>query len=211
MILLEIILLDHHLQAWTAEYGIWIYGIVFLVVFCETGLVVTPFLPGDSLLFALGALTVVPDSPLTIPLLSLLLLVAAFLGDNANYFLGRKFGDTLFQNPKGRFLNPKNLERTQSFYQRHGKKAIIMARFVPLVRTFVPFVAGVGRMPYRQYLLFSFLGSVLWTQLFLWAGAEFGQIPAVQKHFQLVILGVIFVSVLPPIWGWIRARRARTT
>jgi len=198
--------IDQYLLGWTQQYGVWLYAIVFGIVFCETGLVVLPFLPGDSMLFALGALTTVENTSLNLLNLSLILILAAFCGDNLNYQIGRKIGVSIFQDPKRKFLNPESLRRTQNFCERYGVKAILFARFIPIVRTFVPFVAGVGKMPYRSFIGFSLLASVLWTQTFLWLGAAFGNLPNVKKNFEFVILGIIFVSILPPIWTWLRAR-----
>lgn len=206
MIFLEIVLhLDKYLADWTQTYGVWVYAISFLVVFCETGLVVMPFLPGDSLLFVLGSLTVVESSPLNIPLLSAVLIVATFLGDNCNYLIGRKAGIQIFSNPASRFLNPVNLKRTQDFYSKYGVRAVIMARFVPLIRTFVPFVAGVGKMEQRKFLGYSALGSLLWTQTFLWSGAAFGNLPSVKKNFEIVILAVIAISLMPGALAFAKA------
>jgi membrane-associated protein len=188
--------------------GAWLYGLVFLIVFCETGLVVTPFLPGDSLLFALGSLMSLPDNNLNFGLLSALLLAATFLGDNVNYAIGKRIGPKVFNRKDSKIFNQKHLEKTHRFYQKHGPKAVIMARFIPIVRTFVPFIAGVGEMPFGQFLGYSLFGSILWTQAFLWAGNLFGESEFVQKNFQLVIFAVIFVSILPALIGAIRAWRA---
>jgi membrane-associated protein len=210
MIFLEIILhLEQHLTTWTQAYGAWVYGLAFLVVFCETGLVVLPFLPGDSLLFVLGSLTVLSDSPLSIWGLSLTLIGAAFLGDNCNYFVGRKLGEKVFAKDSARFLNPQNLQKTKDFYERNGSKAVILARFVPLIRTFVPFVAGVGHMNYKKYLGYSALGSLFWTQTFLWAGATFGNLPYIKRNFEVVILAVIGISLIPAILGIIKEKRQK--
>ena len=188
------------------RFGPWIYLILFLIVFCETGLVVTPFLPGDSLLFASGALWASAGMP--VELLGLTLVVAAFCGDNCNYWIGRLFGNRI-ANAKGRFLNRRALERTHEFFRRHGGKSIVIARFVPMVRTFAPFVAGVGSMAYVRFLAFSVGGALLWVGLLVSAGYLFGGIPAVKQHFSLVILAIIVVSLLPVAVEYARHRAGR--
>jgi membrane-associated protein len=200
--------LDRYLKDLVPEYGIWIYAILFLIIFCETGLVVTPFLPGDSLLFAIGALAGAGS-------LSLLgvqgtLLVAALCGDNTNYWIGHFIGPKLFRG-KTRLLNPQHLEKTHSFYERYGGKTIIIARFVPIVRTFAPFVAGLGRMSYLRFLSFSVFGALLWVILLTLAGYFFGGLEIVKKNFSVVILLIIFISILPAIIEFLREhRRPRT-
>jgi membrane-associated protein len=204
---LDVILnLNQYLSIWTDQYGVWIYLIVFLIVFCETGLVVTPFLPGDSLLFALGAIAAMENSALNIYYLGGLLLLAALLGDNVNYFVGRNVGARLFVNPKSRFLNPQNLNKTEAFYKKWGGLAVIIARFAPFFRTFVPFVAGLGKMNYRKYLMFSFVGAILWIQLFLWAGYIFGDLPIVKRNFHIVIVAVIVLSLMPMIVAFMKSK-----
>lgn len=198
--------LDVHLAQLSAAYGLWLYLIVFLIVFAETGLVVTPFLPGDSLLFALGALATLEGSGLSIGVLWVLLMVAAFLGDNTNYFVGRKFGAMVFTREKSLFLNPDNLRKTQEFYMKYGARTIIYARFMPIFRTLVPFVAGVGAMAYSRFIKFSLIGAVLWITSFLIAGYYFGNLPAVKSNFHIVIFSVIGLSVLPMVIGLLRAR-----
>lgn len=198
--------LDVHLAQLSAAYGLWLYLIVFLIVFAETGLVVTPFLPGDSLLFALGALATLEGSGLNIGLLWILLMIAAFLGDNTNYFIGRKIGSVVFTREKSLFLNPENLRKTQDFYTKYGARTIIYARFMPILRTLVPFVAGVGAMVYSRFILFSLFGAVLWITSFLIAGYYFGNLPAVKSNFHIVIFSVIGISVLPMVIGVLRAR-----
>ena len=197
--------LDVHLAQLSAAFGPWMYLILFLIVFAETGLVVTPFLPGDSLLFAIGALSTLVDANLSIGLLWVLLMLAAFLGDNLNYYLGRKIGPRIFSREKSWLLNPKNLEKTQAFYAKHGARTVIYARFVPIIRTFAPFVAGVGQMSYRKFMLFSLTASVLWITGFLGAGYYFGNLPAVKSNFHIVIFTVIGVSVLPMIISAVRS------
>jgi membrane-associated protein len=197
--------LDVHLAQLSAAFGPWMYLILFLIIFAETGLVVTPFLPGDSLLFAVGALTTLDGANLSIGVLWILLMLAAFLGDNLNYYLGRKVGPKIFSREKSWLLNPKNLQKTQAFYEKHGARTVIYARFVPIIRTFAPFVAGVGRMPYRRFMLFSLSASILWITGFLGAGYYFGNLPAVKSNFHIVIFTVIGVSILPMIISAVRS------
>jgi membrane-associated protein len=195
---------DEHLAELFRDYGAWVYAILFVIVFCETGLVVTPFLPGDSLLFAAGALAA--GKPAEAAGLMVLLTLAAVLGDAVNYACGAWIGPRVFKE-KRRFLNKKYLDKTQRFYEKHGKKTIILARFVPIVRTFAPFVAGVGRMPYPQFFCYNVVGAVIWVVGFVSLGYAFGNIEIVKKHFSLVILGIIFVSVLPMAIEWMRSRK----
>lgn len=189
--------LDVHLAQITSAYGPWVYLILFLIIFAETGLVVMPFLPGDSLLFAVGALASLEGGGLEIKFVWGLLVLAAIMGDNLNYFIGQRTGIKVFSNPDSIFLNPKNLERTQDFYRRHGAKTVMFARFLPIVRTFAPFVAGVGRMDYRKFVFYSFSGTILWMTCFLGAGYFFGNIPIIKQNFTLVVMGVIAVSLIP--------------
>ncbi|MGZ3651588.1 MAG: DedA family protein [Bdellovibrionota bacterium] len=210
--LLDIVLhLDVHLNEWITQFGSATYGIVFLIVFAETGLVVTPFLPGDSLLFALGALCAGADAFLQIPILLPGFLVAVFLGDNLNYFIGRSAGSRLFQNPNSRIFRREYLERTEHFYARHGGKMVILARFAPILRTFSPFVAGMARMAYSRFLAYSVGGSAAWVSLFLGAGYFFGNLPAVKRNFHIVILAILVISALPAlIEAWkMRSERIR--
>ncbi|MEL6091453.1 DedA family protein [Plesiomonas shigelloides] len=201
--------IDVHLAAMVATYGIWIYAILFLIVFCETGLVVTPFLPGDSLLFVAGTLAATGQmNPHT---LVALLIVAAILGDAVNYSIGRLFGQRLFSNPQSRIFRQAYLERTHAFYERHGGKTIILARFVPIVRTFAPFVAGMGKMSYRHFALFNVTGGIVWVTAFVYAGYWFGNMPVVKQNLELLILGIIFVSVLPGLIEYWRQRRRKKT
>lgn len=200
--------IDRHLVDLTATYGVWMYAILFGIVFLETGLVVTPFLPGDSLLFAAGAIAAVPGSALNVHLLFLLLGVAAVAGDSVNYAIGDKVGPRVFRE-NWRFLNRKHLVRTQEFYERHGGKTIVLARFVPIIRTFAPFVAGVGTMSYRRFLLFNLAGGMAWVGLFTYAGFLFGQLPLVRDNFSLVILAIIVLSVVPIGVEVLRARARR--
>jgi membrane-associated protein len=201
--------LDRHLSELIAQYGTWSYGILFLIVFCETGLVVTPFLPGDSLLFAAGIFA--GKGSLDPGLLALLLFLASSIGDSTNYWIGRYIGPRAFSGTI-RFLKQEHLNRTRDFYDRHGGKTVILARFLPIIRTFAPFVAGVGQMPYPRFLGFSLLGSLCWVGLFVGTGYFFGNLPIVRDNFSLVVMGIIAVSMLPMavelIKGWVRGRRA---
>lgn len=196
---------DRHLGGLIQDFGPWIYAVLFLIVFCETGLVVTPFLPGDSLLFALGALAA-RDS-LSLTWLLVLLSVAAILGDSVNYWIGSLLGPRLFRGERVRFLNPKHLERTHEFFERYGGKTIILARFVPIVRTFAPFVAGMGRMTYRKFMAFNVIGGLVWICLFLLAGYWFGNLAFVKENFTMVILAIIVLSVVPGVVEFVRERR----
>ena len=199
--------IDEHLNSIIAQYGTWTYAILFAIVFVETGLVVMPFLPGDSLLFAAGAFA--SRGSLNPVLLTLLLSLAAVLGDTVNYWIGRYFGPRVFKSDS-RLLNKRYLERAQEFYERHGGKAIVFARFVPIVRTFAPFVAGVGCMHYPRFLFYNVTGGVAWITLFVWAGYFFGNIPTVEKHFELVIFAIIGLSVVPMVIEyWKERRRSR--
>ncbi|MGL5759046.1 DedA family protein [Plesiomonas sp.] len=201
--------IDVHLTMLVAQYGLWIYGILFLIIFCETGLVVTPFLPGDSLLFVAG--TLAATGQMDAHLLVVLLIIAAITGDALNYSIGRLFGERLFSNPHSRLFKRQHLERTQQFYARHGGKTIIFARFVPIVRTFAPFVAGMGRMHYRHFAVFNVIGGIVWVTGFVYAGYYFGNIPVVKQNLELLILGIIFVSVLPGIIEFWRQRRRQSS
>ncbi|MFS2224752.1 DedA family protein [Pantoea sp. B65] len=200
--------IDVHLAELVAQYGIWIYAILFLILFCETGLVVTPFLPGDSLLFVAGALAALPGNDLNIHLMVTLLVIAAVLGDAVNYTIGRLFGERLFSNPNSKIFRRSYLDKTHGFYQRHGGKTIILARFVPIVRTFAPFVAGMGHMSYRHFALFNISGALLWVLLFSYAGYLFGDLPVVQENLKLLIVAIIVVSILPGVIEVWRHRRS---
>lgn len=205
--LLDIALhLDVHLNEWAGVLGPWLYVVLFLVVFCETGLVVTPFLPGDSLLFAVGALASIEGSPLSMPLLVVVLVAAAVLGDAVNYAIGHYVGPMVFTSERARFLKPEYLQRTHQFYEKHGRKTILLARFVPIVRTFAPFVAGIGRMSYPVFAMWNVTGAIVWVGLLVPAGYYFGQIPLVKDNFEAVILAIIVLSVLPMAIEWLRAR-----
>lgn len=200
--------IDVHLAELVAQYGIWIYAILFLILFCETGLVVTPFLPGDSLLFVAGALAALPGNDLNVHLMVTLLVIAAILGDAVNYTIGRLFGERLFSNPNSKIFRRSYLDKTHAFYEKHGGKTIILARFVPIVRTFAPFVAGMGHMSYRHFALYNVSGALLWVLLFSYAGYLFGDLPIVQENLKLLIVAIIIVSILPGVIEVIRHRRA---
>ena len=188
-----------------SDYGTWTYLLLFLIVFCETGLVVTPFLPGDSLLFAAGALAATVPA-LNVKLLLVLLGVAAILGDTVNYAIGKAIGPRAFTG-NVRFLKREYLERTQQFYEKHGGKTIILARFVPIVRTFAPFVAGVGTMKYGRFVVYNIAGGCLWVAMFTLGGFFFGNLDFVKKNFSLVVVGIVLISVLPMVWELLKARR----
>jgi membrane-associated protein len=199
--------LDQHLNDWAGLLGVWLYLVLFVIVFCETGLVVTPFLPGDSLLFAVGALASIPGSPLDLSLIILVLCIAAVLGDAVNYTIGYRVGPRVFASAESRWLNKAHLERTHAFYEKYGGKTIILARFMPIVRTFAPFVAGIGRMSYPRFALFNVVGGIAWVLSFVLGGYAFGEVPVVKRNFHVVILGIIIVSVMPPVIEYLRARR----
>lgn len=196
--------LDKHLAQLVTDYGALTHWILFAVIFCETGLVVLPFLPGDSLLFAAGALAAL-DTPLNIGWLWLLLTFAAIAGDTVNYAVGKRVGTRAFK-PGNRFLKQEHLDRTHAFFEKHGPKTIVLARFVPIVRTFAPFVAGVGVMSYGRFVLYNVVGGVIWTTLFLGAGYYFGNLDFVKKNFSVVILAIIVLSVMPMVWEWWKHR-----
>ncbi len=198
--------LDQHLFEFSQEYGIWIYGLLFLIIFCETGLVVTPFLPGDSLLFVAGAVAGI--GAMNVHVLVVLLILAAVLGDNTNYWIGRFIGPRVFRRDDTWFFKRSYVERANAFFEKHGGKTLIIARFLPIVRTYVPFVAGIGKMPYQRFLPFDILGGFIWITSLTYAGYVFGNIPWVKQNLTLVILGIIFVSLLPGIIETLRHRAA---
>jgi membrane-associated protein len=200
--------LDKYLSTVIQNYGIWTNLILFIIVFCETGLVVTPFLPGDSLLFAAG--TFAAGGMLEVRWLLILLTTAAVVGDTVNYAIGHFVGPKVFYKENARFLNKKHLERAHEFYEKYGGKAIILARFIPIIRTFVPFVAGIGQMSYSRFLSYNIIGGTAWVVLFVCAGYFFGNIPIVKQNFTLVIYIIIFISILPGIIEFIRNRRHST-
>jgi membrane-associated protein len=203
---IEIVLhLDAHLLVLVQEYGMWIYAILFGIIFAETGLIVTPFLPGDSLLFVIGALCGMGSLELQVAMP--LLILAAFMGDNTNYWVGRLIGLRLLNHPNQRLIKHEHLEKTHAFYEKHGGKTVIFARFLPIIRTFAPFVAGIGTMNYRLYLMFSALGSLSWIGSLMLAGYFFGNIPLVKDNLVLMILAIIFISFIPAILEFIKHRR----
>ena len=198
--------LDKYLQLLVENYGVWIYLILFLVIFCETGLVVTPFLPGDSLLFVAGA--VAAGGGMYVHALFGVLVLASFMGDNTNYWIGRFVGPRLFSRERSRLLNPQHLARTQAFYERHGGKTVLIARFVPIVRTFAPFVAGMGRMVYPSFVGYAFGGAVLWIGSLVYAGYFFGNLPFVRQNLSFVIIAIVLLSIMPGVIEFVRGRRA---
>jgi membrane-associated protein len=200
--------LDTHLEQLVSNYKTFSYAILFAIIFCETGLVVTPFLPGDSLLFAVGALSA-KEGTLNVYTSAFLLMLAAIIGDSTNYWIGYFVGPKVFRSESSRWFNRAHLERTNAFYEKYGVKTVIIARFMPIVRTFAPFVAGIGRMYYPRFLFFSVLGSILWIGIFVAAGYLFGNIPVVKRNFTLVVLAIIFISILPALIEAMRARRER--
>jgi membrane-associated protein len=197
--------LDAHLAAFVAQHGAWVYALLFVIVFCETGLVVTPFLPGDSLLFVVG--TLAAAGGMDIVTVMSVLVAAALTGDNVNYWIGRWAGPRVFRLEDSRWFNRRYLERTHAFYERHGGQAIILARFVPIVRTYVPFVAGIGTMPYARFIAFSVVGALAWVLSLCLAGYWFGNIPAVKENLGAVIVAIVIVSVMPMAAALLRARR----
>jgi membrane-associated protein len=204
--MLDLILhLDTHLLALVHDYGVWVYAILFAIIFAETGLVIAPFLPGDSLLFVTGALCGMGS--LELQVLLPLLLLAAFSGDNTNYWIGRLLGLRLLTHASPRFIKPEHLEKTHLFFDKHGGKTIIFARFLPIIRTFAPFVAGIGTMTYRSFVMFSALGSLAWIGSLTLAGYFFGNIPVIKNNLTLMIVGIIFVSFIPAILEFLRHRR----
>jgi membrane-associated protein len=206
--LIDVILhLDRHLDTWAAQLGPWLYVVLFAIVFAETGLVITPFLPGDSLLFAVGALAAT-GTAIDVTVVILLLCVAAVVGDAVNYAIGRRVGPAIFKREGSKLLNKEHLLRAHRFYEKHGGKTIIIARFVPIIRTFAPFVAGIGEMSYRRFALFNVTGGVAWVVGFTLLGYWFGNQPWVKKNFTFVILAIIVISVMPAVIEFWRAKRA---
>jgi membrane-associated protein len=194
--------LDQHLSAFVAEHGAWVYALLFVIVFCETGLVVTPFLPGDSLLFVVGAIAAAGG--MSIFAVMAVLMAAALCGDNVNYWIGRWSGTRLLN----RWINPVHLKRTHDFYDKHGGKTIVIARFMPIVRTYVPFVAGLGAMPYARYITYCVIGAVAWVGSLCTVGYFFGNIPAVKSNLTVVILVIVLISVSPALLAWLKSRRS---
>ena len=198
--------IDVHLAALTLEYGVWTYAILFAIVFAETGLVVTPFLPGDSLLFAAGAICALGS--LDVSVMITLLIIAAILGDAVNYSVGKGLGHRLLSH-KSKLIKPEYVQRTHEFYEKHGGRTIIFARFIPIIRTFAPFVAGIGEMGYRKFAIYNIVGGIVWVVSFSLLGYFFGQTPIVKKNFTLVILGIIFISILPAVVEFVRTKRSK--
>jgi membrane-associated protein len=210
---LDIILhLNLYLDQFAGSYGSWIYALLFLIIFSETGLVVTPFLPGDALLFTVGTLTSA-SGPLNLPLILFLLTTAGILGHTTNYWIGQRLGQKLFSNPQSRIFNRKHLDQTHAFYERHGAKTIMLSRFLPLIRTFAPFVAGMGSMSYKKFFLYNVVGAFVWVFGIVLLGHFFGNLPYVQKNYSLVILAIVVISMIPPgleiLRGWLGRSKAK--
>lgn len=205
-LLLDFILhIDKYLNEWVTAYQTWTYLILFIIIFCETGLVVTPFLPGDSLLFAAGTIAAMDGNPLNVTVLIVVILVAAFAGDNTNFFIGRFLGKKVYEK-NYKLIKREYIDKTHAFYEKHGGKTLVIARFMPIIRTFAPFVAGVGEMKYFRFISFSVIGNFLWVFSFILAGYFFGNIDFVKKNFTLVILTIIFISLLPPVVAIIKQK-----
>ncbi len=200
--------LDVHLSQLVAQYGVVSYGILFFIIFAETGLVITPFLPGDSLLFAAGAIAAL--GALQIETVILLLITAAILGDTVNYWIGHFFGKAIVNNPKIPFINQEHIDKTEKFYKKYGGKTIILARFVPIIRTFAPFVAGVGSMDYKQFISFNVIGGIIWISLFTLAGFFFGNFPFVKQNFHYVVFVIIGLSLVPIVYEYIQHKRSKS-
>jgi len=198
--------LDKYLDQVTRDYGSLTYALLAVIIFAETGLVVTPFLPGDSLLFACGAISMRDGSGLSPVLLAPILIAAAILGDTANYHIGKAIGPRVMKSETSRWLNRRHLDKTHRFFEKYGGKTIILARFVPIVRTFAPFVAGAGAMNYRKFIVFNVIGATAWVVLMMGAGIVFGQMQFVKEHFELVVIGIIVLSVMPMVVEWWRSR-----
>lgn len=205
---IDIILhLDKHLALLVSQYGTLTYAILFFIIFAETGLVVTPFLPGDSLLFAAGAVTAIGS--LNIFLIIGILMCAAILGDCTNYWIGRKFGISIANNPKFPLINSNHIVKTEKFFEKYGTKAVIIARFIPIVRTFTPFIAGIGKMPFRRFIAYSIIGGISWISIFTLSGFFFGNIPIIKKNFHYVIFAIIFISFVPAVYEYIKEKRTQ--
>lgn len=201
--------IDQHLISLSTQYGVWLYAILFLIVFCETGLVVTPFLPGDSLLFASGAVAAASNGALNVHIMVAILLAAAILGDAVNFTIGKYFGEKLFANPNSRIFKQEYLQKTHDFYEKYGGKTIIIARFVPIVRTFAPFVAGMGNMNYAQFIRYNIIGALAWVLSLTYLGYAFGNLPIVKDNFGKVVLAIIVLSVLPMIFEFVKHKMAQ--
>lgn len=201
--------IDKHLTALAASHGVWIYAILFLIVFCETGLVVTPFLPGDSLLFAAGAVAAASGGHLNVHVMVAILLTAAIVGDAVNFMIGKYFGEKLFANPHSRIFKQEYLHKTHEFYEKYGGKTIILARFVPIVRTFAPFVAGMGKMDYGQFIRYNIIGALAWVLSLTYLGYLFGNLDIVKDNFGKVVIGIIVISILPMVFEILKMRKAK--
>jgi len=201
--------LDKNLTKLATDYGVWTYLMLFTIIFCETGLVIMPFLPGDSLIFVIGALSA--SGELNLVAITLVLIFAAILGDTANYHIGKLIGPKIFKKEDVRFLKKKYLVRTGEFYEKHGAKTVILARFIPIIRTFAPFVAGMGSMNYWRFISYNIIGALMWVVLFIAGGYFFGNIPIVKENFTFVIFAIIFISLLPGIVAVINGKRTKTT
>jgi membrane-associated protein len=210
-ILNYILHLDTYLTLFVANYGLWTYGLLFLVIFCETGLVIFPFLPGDSLLFISGAIAAGTNNILNVHVLFILLMIASITGNGLNYFIGRALGPKVFRSQKSLFFNKEYLNKAHQFYEKFGGKTIIIARFMPIIRTFAPFVAGIAYMSYRQFYFFNILGAILWIGSLLYVSYWFGNIPIIKENFSSVIFGIIFLSLLPPIIEVLRHKCQKTS
>lgn len=206
-IIIFLLHLDKYLDTIIRSYGTWTYGLLFIIIFCETGLVITPVLPGDSILFAAGAFAAIGS--LNVYWLFILLSLAAIIGDTINYWIGHFIGPRIFQKETGWFLNKKYLERTHQFYEKHGGKTIIIARFIPIIRTFAPFVAGIGQMSYWRFISYNIVGGLTWPALFIFGGYYFGNIPFAKNNFSLVILAIIIISIMPAIIEFLRGIRRK--
>jgi membrane-associated protein len=202
--------IDQHLNSWVSSMGPWIYVLLFFIIFCETGLVITPFLPGDSLLFALGAIAAIPESSLSALLLFFILTIAAIIGDTVNYSIGKFIGPKVFHSKKIPLLNQQHLIKTQKFYEKHGGKTIVWARFIPIIRTFAPFVAGIGEMNYQRFLAYNVFGAIFWISSFLTLGYLFGNLPIIQKNFHIVIFAIIIISFLPVLIEYLKSLKAKS-
>lgn len=202
--------LDAHLNAWAGVMGPWLYVVLFAVVFCETGLVVTPFLPGDSLLFAAGALASRAGSPINLWILIPVIFAAAVIGDSVNYEIGKWLGPKVFTRKDSWLLNQNHLHKAHAFYEKYGGKTIILARFIPIIRTFAPFVAGIGKMTYLHFISYNIIGAAMWVLLFVFGGYWFADLPLVQNHFHYVIVAIIVISVLPAVYEvWVERRKSK--
>lgn len=200
--------MDEHLPVMVNSIGVWTYLVLFVVIFIETGVVIMPFLPGDSLLFAAGAVSALPHTNLNTGLLYAILAVAAVVGDTTNYWIGHFLGPKVF-NTESRWFKKEYLDRTQAFYEKHGGKTILLARFVPIIRTFAPFVAGIGKMRYGYFISYNIFGGIIWTGLFLWGGYFFGNLPIVKNNFSIVIIAIILISLIPAVVEYLKGRSSK--